>query len=332
MATRRSSSARWVANGFAAPGCTAGSLYYSVAPAPGVRFVFLDTYDLSAGQFSSTNPLGRECEASSDGAFADAKRYLEDTWREHYRKRFSVSGEELMTDSEEWAYGKAWHEYPKCFSGDELVEAYASQLYNGGVGAAQEEWLEVELRTAQAAGEAVFVFGHCPAHPFTCKPDGLMWRAARLRAALERFPCVEAYIAGHDHDGGYFCLETGVHYLVPPAPLESDEDECFGMIKLGDGGLDARVAREDAARGLRDAAGRVMAQRSPAALPHEKLPAWLSARAPVFHVFWRSCKPLARQNHMYSPISEYFQRGPMASMLLKPIPPGFMPRARAARR
>ena len=62
-----------------------------------------------------------------------------------------------------------------------------------------------------------------------------MWHAAALRAALERSPCVQAYVAGHDHDGDYFLSEAGVHYIVPPAPLESEEDECFGVLALGRG-------------------------------------------------------------------------------------------------
>jgi hypothetical protein len=218
--------AGWVAHGFAAPGCTEAALYYSAQPAPGVRFIFLDTYDESAGRpglpapARDAPPAGVVCEASSEAAFAAAEAHLA-----AHQAAFAglPPGEEAT-----------WRACAARLSGAALTEAYAAQPYNGGVGAAQAAWLDGELRAAGAAGEAVFVFGHCPAHPFTCKPDGLQWRAAALRGLLERHPCVQAYVAGHDHDGGYF-FEGGVHYLVPPAPLESEEEECFGMLRLGAG-------------------------------------------------------------------------------------------------
>ena len=215
--------AGWVAHGFAGPGCTAARLYYSAAPTPGLRLLFLDTFDVSAGQPARPAPTSAtprqevECEASSEEAHAAAVAHL--------------AANPLAAAP--WG-AATWREYPNRVPGHALEEAYASQAYNGGVGAAQMAWMEGELAAAQAAGEAVFVFGHCPAHPWTAKPDGLMWRAAALRAALERCPAVQAYIAGHDHDGGYFCSEAGVHYLVPPAPLESEEDNCFGALVFGE--------------------------------------------------------------------------------------------------
>jgi hypothetical protein len=36
---------------------------------------------------------------------------------------------------------------------------------------------------------------------------------------------VVAYFAGHDHEGGYCMDDTGIHHIVPPAPLECDEGQ-----------------------------------------------------------------------------------------------------------
>ena len=219
--------AGWVAQGFAHgfepphahPSRTASTLYYSTCPSPGTRLVFLDTYDVALGQPGLRAPRSKgdriECEASSEEAWARARDHL---------AKYPHAGK--------WPV--AWEELPALFPGSgALEEALAAQPYNGGLGAAQMAWLKGALSAAQAAGEAVFVFGHCPAHPFTCKPDGLQWWASELRATLEGCAAVQAYISGHDHDGGYFCSPAGVHYLVPPAPLESSEDECFGILALG---------------------------------------------------------------------------------------------------
>lgn len=217
----------WVEHGFAHgferpelhPLRTASSLYYSTSPAPGARFIFLDTYDCADGKPGAASPQAGgavECEASSDATWALAITHL--------ATNTFVDGD--------WGE-ENWRKYLTHFRGDAHAEAeaYATQRYNGGIGPHQLQWLEQELTSACADGQAVFVFGHCPAHPFSCKPDGVMWHSSVLRSLFNRFSCVQAYIAGHDHDGGYV-FEGGVHYIVPPAPLESQEDECFGNIAL----------------------------------------------------------------------------------------------------
>lgn len=216
----------WVERGFAHgferpeahPLRTASTLYYSTSPAPGARFIFLDTYDMADGRPGGASPQDAgavACEASSAETWALAKEYLA-----------------TNPFVDEWGEA-SWRKYAAHFTGDARAEAaaYSTQRYNGGVGPAQLQWLEQELTSAQAGGQAVFVFGHCPAHPFSCKPDGVMWRASDFRNLLQRFSCVQAYVAGHDHDGGHV-FEGGVHYIVPPAPLESEEDECGGIIAL----------------------------------------------------------------------------------------------------
>ncbi len=237
--------AGWVVEGFAHPGCTKERLYYSYCPTPGKRLLFLDTYAESVGWAAAAGggasggagggKLTFTCEPASEAARAAAEKHMEGN-------RFAGLA---------WDDPLKWRRYIEAFSEkdpggasqpysrEELEEAFATQDYNGGISEVQRAWLEGELAAAQARGEAVFVFGHCPAHPFTCKPDGLQWKARSLRTLLQGHSCVQAYIAGHDHDGGYF-FEGGVHYLVPPAPLEVSQegegDVAFGMLVLhGDG-------------------------------------------------------------------------------------------------
>ena len=201
---------RWVEEQFAPSSCTPERLYYSTAPTPGLRLVFLDTYEVSLN-----GP------ATADAA-ALARRRLDATnplW------------------SREASGPLRWQEYLTRFAEGTQADALATQPWNGQPGEAQMAWLASELAAADASGERVFVFGHCPIHPHTCKPDGLAWNHAALRGALEAHACVQAYIAGHDHDGGYACSAAGVHYLVPPAPLECNEESselAFGAVRVGE--------------------------------------------------------------------------------------------------
>ena len=201
---------RWVDEKFAPRGCSPERLYYSTAPTPGLRLVFLDTYDVSM-----FGPATAE-------AAALARRHL-DTTNPLWSKN---------------TYGpQRWQEYLTRYAEGAQMDALAAQAWNGQPGEAQMAWLSSQLAAADAAGERVFVFGHCPIHPHTCKPDGLAWNHAALRAALERHACVQAYVAGHDHDGGYACSPAGVHYLVPPAPLECNDQRAelsFGAVRVGE--------------------------------------------------------------------------------------------------
>ena len=95
-------------------------------------------------------------------------------------------------------------------------------INNGGVGDEQLRWLQHELEGAHAVGEAAIVFGHTPVLPgVTNDLDGLAWDFEAvlgvLRSAAGRACCV-AYVAGHDHRGGY-CRDGpgGTHHVTPLA-------------------------------------------------------------------------------------------------------------------
>ena len=160
---------RWVREGLAPPGAPPERLYCATQPAPGVRLLFLDTYDESTTS------------ASSEEARARALAHLR-----------SVNAR-LADNAEPW--DTKFSSYPARYPAGgavSLEDAYATQTYNGQPSAAQMAWLRQQLAEAQASGERVVVFGHNPVHPFTCKPDGLAWNHTALREALEGHSCVQA--------------------------------------------------------------------------------------------------------------------------------------------
>jgi len=96
------------------------------------------------------------------------------------------------------------------------------QRWNGGVGADQLAWLQAELAAAEAAGERVVVLGHLPILLEASGPYFLLWDHAAVLELLEATPAVVAYLAGHDHGGGY-AEQAGIHHLTLPGMLEAPE-------------------------------------------------------------------------------------------------------------
>ena len=133
--------------------------------------------------------------------------------------------------------------------------------YNGGLGPAQRAWLEAELAAAAAARERVLVFCHLPCFSACSRANNILWDAELVHDLLRKAGprVVAAFVAGHDHDGGYAVDEDGVHHLVPRAPLEVDEgDDAFGRLDLFDDRIDVtwrgKAPREpDPADGFVDA-------------------------------------------------------------------------------
>ena len=187
--------------GPSAAAATPSCLYYAFSPSPGLLLVMLDAYDLSTLEPASGEAGRAQAEAALCAAnpVAYPSRPWPTPWRGMTRQQM------------------------------------AHMHYNGQPGSAQMAWLQGVLQGAQAAGQKVFVFSHLPVHPHTAKPDGLAWNAPHMRQLLQGHTCVQAYFAGHDHDGGYSWEEgEGVHYIVPPAPLECALGQAaYGTVRVG---------------------------------------------------------------------------------------------------
>ncbi|XP_066442796.1 manganese-dependent ADP-ribose/CDP-alcohol diphosphatase [Eleutherodactylus coqui] len=105
--------------------------------------------------------------------------------------------------------------------------------FNGGISAAQLNWINDVLETSDKNNEKVMVAGHLPVHPDSTDPICLTWNYPEVLATLQSHPCVVAYFAGHDHDGGYFQDQSGVHHLTFNGIIETPpESQAFGTIYI----------------------------------------------------------------------------------------------------
>ena len=118
------------------------------------------------------------------------------------------------------------------------------QRWNGGVGADQRAWLKAELAAAEAAGERVVVFGHLPILLEASGPYYLLWDHAAVLELLQSTPAVVAYLAGHDHAGGY-AQQAGIHHLTLPGMLDAPEGtNAYAVVEVWPERLEVRGVRE----------------------------------------------------------------------------------------
>ena len=82
--------------------------------------------------------------------------------------------------------------------------------WNGGVGEKQLAWLKGRLAVAAKANEKVILFCHFPVHPANIHN---LWNAEAITKLLAEYPCVTAYINGHNHAGNYAQLGK-IHFLT----------------------------------------------------------------------------------------------------------------------
>ena len=105
----------------------------------------------------------------------------------------------------------------------------------GVLGDAQLAWFRETLAQARAAGEKVVCFCHfallkeAAGHHRMAKPEPVL-------AALDDAGCAVAWIAGHDHAGGY-ALRKGVHHVTLRGLVEAGGATAFARFELADGRL-----------------------------------------------------------------------------------------------
>eukprot|EP00929_Paragymnodinium_shiwhaense_P086819 TRINITY_DN47238_c0_g1_i1.p1 TRINITY_DN47238_c0_g1~~TRINITY_DN47238_c0_g1_i1.p1 ORF type:complete len:430 (+),score=63.18 TRINITY_DN47238_c0_g1_i1:67-1290(+) len=193
---------------FCPEGCS--EFWHDFSPAPGWRCIVLDSYAESlyrGGRTAKAPPFSYELDADA------LERLIEKNPNvaEFVRQR---PGENILCD-----YFKGVPDGPE----GRWVP------FNGGLGQKQLEWLRERLEAARAAGEAVVLFSHCLVHPASSVHGGrtLLWDYAALLDVLHS-PCgkaVQLVISGHQHEGGFFTDEHGIHFVVLESPLNTSPNQ-----------------------------------------------------------------------------------------------------------
>lgn len=133
----------------------------------------------------------------------------------------------------------SFHAYPEGSAAAQAAADYydsqqiKSPKWNGAIGAPQLAWLKTVLEQAQENQQAVILFCHFPVYPQNVHN---LWNADEVMALLESYPCVKAYINGHNHRGNYG-KKGGIHYVTLKGMVET-ETNSYAVIKVSDDTID----------------------------------------------------------------------------------------------
>ena len=108
---------------------------------------------------------------------------------------------------------------------------------NGALGVEQMKWLRDELVSLKELNKKAIICGHIPVHVKTTTLTGLVWNYEEILDLFSEYSTVIiAYLAGHEHSGGYFKDdETNIHYLTVPAILEAPSNtNSYATVKVYD--------------------------------------------------------------------------------------------------
>ncbi|XP_078081533.1 manganese-dependent ADP-ribose/CDP-alcohol diphosphatase isoform X2 [Mustelus asterias] len=167
---------------------------YHFSPFPKFRFILIDTYDLSI--------LGRK---KTSRKYKDSMLVLKSNNR----------NEDLNS--------------PRGLTGLNI----RFLAFNGGFSQEQLEWLNKILTFSDNNQEKVTIIGHLPVHPQSTDPMCIAWNYDEILSVLHAHTCIVCFIAGHDHDGGYYLDDHGIHHLTIEGVIEtSPESHAFGTIQV----------------------------------------------------------------------------------------------------
>ncbi len=102
-------------------------------------------------------------------------------------------------------------------------------LWNGAIGNQQMAWMEREMAEAAFHNQPVAVFCHFPinpkGHPLT------LWNDDVLRKVISKYSTVEAWFAGHAHEGGYTWAD-GIHHVTLQGMLMTPDSNAFAVLNF----------------------------------------------------------------------------------------------------
>ena len=100
----------------------------------------------------------------------------------------------------------------------------------GILGMKQLEWLKSKLEFSRKNGEKVIIFNHYALYKAAAEKHR-MKIAEPVADIINNSQCVVAYIAGHDHAGGY-SLINGIHHLTLKGMVEAPKKNAFAVIEV----------------------------------------------------------------------------------------------------
>ncbi len=166
-----------------------GYYSYSSPKYPKLRFVVLDSYDISIMQRCPDKSTKRQ------------------------------KAQEILAENNP--------NYPSLENSPEGLNGEEKRFvaFNGAIDEPQKVWLKETLNNAKECGQKVIILSHQPIMPKSSGDVCLIWNYLDILDILRQYKCtVAAAFAGHAHKGGYKRdEESGIHFRVFEAVLESKD-------------------------------------------------------------------------------------------------------------
>jgi predicted phosphodiesterase len=133
---------------------------------------------------------------------------------------------------------------------DNLKNRGATNVFdwNGGISRKQSRWIGMNLKEATRKGEKVILCCHYPLTPE--KAPELLLDAPGVKALIEKYPSVFAWLNGHVHVS-QFVRENGVNYISFRGMVEKNEN-AFCIVSVYNDHLDIKGYGTEVSRILKD--------------------------------------------------------------------------------
>ncbi len=189
-----------------------------------------DFIDRNYASFDKILPIYQSLKMPAYHALGNHDFDVAEKWKSKVPERMGMQARYYDFVLEGWRFivldgnDVSFHAYPKNSLKYSEAEVYykenkvRSPKWNGAVGKQQLAWMRKILEAAQEKGEKVVLYCHFPVYP--ADPHNL-WNAKQIISILEEFPCVKAYINGHNHKGKYG-QKDGIHYLTLKGMVETE--------------------------------------------------------------------------------------------------------------
>jgi len=170
--------------------------------------------------------LGHDAAVQALGLGKPYYDFAQNGWRFVVLDGMGLSLGGWPAESERLKAAKAYLQANQKGNRPELVQ------WNGAIDDEQKKWLEETLAKAAKDGERVVVFCHHPALPEATGGGAMLWNHDEIVKVLEACPAVVAYVAGHEHRGGY-AFRNGIHHVTLQGLVESPADgTAFGVVSV----------------------------------------------------------------------------------------------------
>jgi len=191
-----------------------------------------DLIDRDYQSYEVVLPILNQLEVPVHNVLGNHDYSVADKWKPEIPKKLDMPSRYYDFEIEGWRFvildgnDISFHAYPEdSDSYKEAAEYYKqrdieSPEWNGAIGEKQMNWLHQVLEKATANNEKVIIFCHFPVYP---KNVHNLWNAAEVIQVIESYPCVKAYMSGHNH-GGNYDMKADIHFLTFRGMVDTEQN------------------------------------------------------------------------------------------------------------